>query len=70
MRPTCICDLALVRAADGKHGSRLLAYDYDLLVDVLDRHTRMARCDIIDWLHKHVIPLADGDKPRLKIIYK
>lgn len=30
----------------------------------------MARCDIIDWLQKHVIPLAEGENPRLKIIYK
>jgi hypothetical protein len=30
----------------------------------------MARCDIIDWVQKHVIPLAECAKPRLKIIYK
>ena len=68
IRPTCICDLALHKAAP--HGSRLLAYNYDLLVASLDRHTRMSRCDIIDWLQKHVIPLAEGPSPRLKIIYK
>ena len=69
--PTCLCDLALLKpAAPGTHGSRLLAYDYDLLVGSLHRHTRMARCNIIDWVQKHVIPLSVCARPRLKIIYK
>lgn len=44
-------------------------YDYDLLVSCVarvldDRH------DAIEWVHKHVIPIAEDVRPGLKIIYK
>ena len=73
IRPHDVCALALCGAAvrnPGPPGSRLMSYDYDLLVDVLHRHTGRPRHVVIDWVQEKVIPLAARPNPTLKIIYK
>lgn len=73
IRPHDVCAPALHGAArrkPGPPGSRLLAYDYDLLVDALHRHTGRPRHVVIDWIQEKIVPLAARQKPALKIIYK
>jgi len=57
------------KAAVRRNKTGLATYDYDLLVAAVSSwHT--SRHDAIEWVHKHVLPLADLDKPALRIVYK
>jgi hypothetical protein len=63
----CGCDVRAAVVRQSKAGCA--TYSYDLLVSctarvLADRHTA------IEWVHKHVLHLAEGSKPSLKIIYK
>ena len=57
------------RAAVSQTKAGRTTYDYDLLVDVVAR-VLASRHDAIQWVHKHVIPIAEDVRPGLKIIYK